>query len=1342
MKKIITILLILNFTVLFGANEFIPNNGRLLYTDGKLANDIQYTYETNNYMAYLTNNSIEPVLFIHNKLKKPSAMNKNREERDKIVEAYRLAIEFENSNETNIIPKQINDNYYNFYFSHISLDRIYSYNKLFYENIYDGIDLEVYTDEQLNLEYDFIVAPNVDIGQIKLKINEKKSILDNGDLRIETPLGYIIQDKPIAYQNDELIECSFQIDGDFITFKVSEYDKEKPLRIDPVTRAWGTYYGGILDDKIYELKVKDENMYFGGLTYSPSKIAFNGHQTIHGGNYDAFIVKSDTTGKRIWATYYGGDQYEITFGLDIDSEDNVYIVGEASSLSGIATVNAHQETFGGDWADGFIAKFDKDGSRVWATYFGGDKDDKLNDISIDDFDNIYVVGYSYSENNIAQNGHKDTLDGQSDAILAKFNPLGELTWATYYGGKDKDIFTSIEVFGSLIYLGGTTNSRNNIFFNGFDDTKDGDFDGFLTKFQTGGALEWCTYYGGTAEDYINDITVLDSNIYMVGTTYSTSNIAYPNKSKVNFGEYDGFVGVYSADCELKSADFIGGSDSDYFYTIANNEEYIYIGGTTQSNDIKTNLLAYQMHRYAQYDGLYAKYDKDLKWITSSYFGGLFTEDINVIETSSEYFYLAGSTTSEESISEDGYQMNIGGKIDGHIQKMKEAKEPKLGLEVDKVLCAGSSITVNYEYEGDLLNNANVIIELSDKEGNFNDLTVLVEANLQINDIVEFDLGQMEFSEKYRIRAYVDSLHKYFYYEEFVTIINKAKILAMPDSICTVERVDFATYKNPNCSYKWFFINGSTKLTLSTNSQFSFVFINVGTFDIILEQNYKGICISETSKELVLLPKTEINIYGDENVCYNKPYTYHFIKLNDGNLDKIVWDIGGNEIVSENGSDSVSVIWRENKGNLLKATVFNDFGCSITEEFEVNLNKLELDIFGVEKSCIECLETYYVDYEEGVFEWKVIGGEIIEGLGENKIKVKWGETEFNSIELLYTSEDSCKALKNIQIEVTDKRQVSITGQDKNCLNSTIKYITSSDTSLINNWFVDNDYGEVVDSSFNSIDIRWVKSGASKIKLIQEIPGKFKDSTEIEIEIIDLSDEELELQFENSPFCKFDKREISIINPKFESYDFNVINAKIDSTIFNGINVYFENVGDVSVEIIGYNHLITGCDYTYEKEFIVNDIPDTPFIELIGKKIISSSDENHIWYFNGVVISDLNSKEIYPSEKGLYTVRTHNEFGCYSEISNEIYYEPNSVFGDDNQIIIYPQPANERLVISNLSPNSIYKVKLFNSNGLEVLSSISNRKIRVNLNVSLLTAGLYIIELEKGGERIYKKVTILK
>jgi hypothetical protein len=77
---------------------------------------------------------------------------------------------------------------------------------------------------------------------------------------------------------------------------------------------------------------------------------------LNGTNLDAFLVKFNSGGVRVWASYYGGTDIEVSESIAVDTQENAYLTGFTLSPTGIATTATHQSTQGGG-TDAFIARF-------------------------------------------------------------------------------------------------------------------------------------------------------------------------------------------------------------------------------------------------------------------------------------------------------------------------------------------------------------------------------------------------------------------------------------------------------------------------------------------------------------------------------------------------------------------------------------------------------------------------------------------------------------------------------------------------------------------------------------------------------------------------------------------------------------------------------------------------------------------------------------------------------------------------------------------------------------------------------------------------------------------------
>lgn len=318
------------------------------------------------------------------------------------------------------------------------------------------------------------------------------------------------------------------------------------------TRVWGTYYGGADNDDAHSI-VNDAsgNIYIADESKSLTYITTSGvHQSINGGDFDAFVTKFNTDGVQQWGTYLGGNSEDFGNSIALDASNNVYLCRYTFSENNIATSGAHQTEKTGIH-DAFLVKFNNNGTRLWGTYYGGTNEDWGNAVKISSLGSVYIAGKTGSSSSISTTGiHQENIAGNYDVFLAKFNSSGVRQWGTYYGGLLYDNLSSLDIYGSTsIYIAGTTYSTTGIStVNAYQTEINGtSLEGFVTKFNQNGILQWGTYYGGSNDDNITAIECFgSSNIFAVGSTSSTSDIALPSTHQPTYGGgiTDGFIAKF------------------------------------------------------------------------------------------------------------------------------------------------------------------------------------------------------------------------------------------------------------------------------------------------------------------------------------------------------------------------------------------------------------------------------------------------------------------------------------------------------------------------------------------------------------------------------------------------------------------------------------------------------------------------------------------------------------------------------------------------------------------------------------------------------------------------------
>ena len=400
-------------------------------------------------------------------------------------------------------------------------------------------------------------------------------------------------------------------------------------------RIWATYYGNGYTGSFGVDADSEDNVYMSGFTYDFAGVAFNGYQNNYAGLTDAYIVKFNPEGERLWATYLGGNDAESGLAIAVDNEDNLYATGNTSSvnfpiLNGFQADLADGGIFSGD---AFLSKFDASGGLLWSTYYGGSGFDDAFSLACANNGDVFITGRTNSTDIATSGTHQTTIGGgSSDAFLAKFNSTGTLQWSTYYGGagEDRAFGCTTDNMGNA-FICGHTESSNNIAFNGFQNTF---APSYLAKFDPSGQRLWGTYYGQSiSSDYNVAYSCAadgNNNIYMAGVTDNSSNIAS-----------QGFQNSYG-----------GGSSDSYL----------------------------------------VKFDPLGSRLWGSYYGGSNNDRIRGMDVdAANQIYVAGSTQSTNNIFFEGFQSTVENET-GLVAKIG-CPNPQL-LDFNAEVCAGASIILN------------------------------------------------------------------------------------------------------------------------------------------------------------------------------------------------------------------------------------------------------------------------------------------------------------------------------------------------------------------------------------------------------------------------------------------------------------------------------------------------------------------------------------------------------------------------------------------------------------------------------------------------------------------------
>jgi hypothetical protein len=345
----------------------------------------------------------------------------------------------------------------------------------------------------------------------------------------------------------------------------------------------------------------------------------------------------------------------------------IYIVGTTLTTDGsLAAPNPFgstdfKNTHQGGGLDGYYAKFNLNGILISASFIGGGEPDGAFTVAVNETDGtIFLGGHTMSDglntaifptkqsttNSYFQNVYGGNITttiqpgnivvpvGLGDGFIMKFNDADQLIWSTFFGGEGEEVVTGIKVLNNndIVVVGNTnsftTNSSvaspyclannsnefqlcdqggtsyfDNIYNTSNSQPTVGDYDLFITAFNSNNELIWSTYLGGDKSDFIHDNALTGTfsnsdNFSIIGESNSSTN-SFPVTTPS--GSYsqgysggvgsppDAFIASFTNEFNLTWCSFYGGNNFDIGRGITfDSNDNLYITGDTKSNAFTTS----------------------------------------------------------------------------------------------------------------------------------------------------------------------------------------------------------------------------------------------------------------------------------------------------------------------------------------------------------------------------------------------------------------------------------------------------------------------------------------------------------------------------------------------------------------------------------------------------------------------------------------------------------------------------------------------------------------------------------------------------------------------------------
>lgn len=273
------------------------------------------------------------------------------------------------------------------------------------------------------------------------------------------------------------------------------------------------------------------------------------------GATDAFARKYDANGNELWTGFYGTDEGDEAFGVDVDSAGNIYICGETHGEIGVEELTAGASSAASApfsltsfldsgrvsvadvsvTADAFLIKIDGlTGEEIWHHQFGTEMHDRALDCV------TTASGVSYVTGDTAGN-LAGTSNGDHDAYLRKVSAAGTAVWTKQFGtaGYDEGLGVALDNQSRVLLSGRVSGALPG-------KTALGGFDAFVRRYASGGGFGLTKQFGTAGDDGAWDVASdANGNIYLSGLVSG----ALPNQPYV--GAEDLFVRRLNPDGTIK-----------------------------------------------------------------------------------------------------------------------------------------------------------------------------------------------------------------------------------------------------------------------------------------------------------------------------------------------------------------------------------------------------------------------------------------------------------------------------------------------------------------------------------------------------------------------------------------------------------------------------------------------------------------------------------------------------------------------------------------------------------------------------------------------------------------------
>jgi hypothetical protein len=441
-----------------------------------------------------------------------------------------------------------------------------------------------------------------------------------------------------------------------------------------------------------------------------------------------------------------------------------------------------------------------------------------------------------------------------------------------------------------------------------------------------------------------------------------------------------------------------------------------------------------------------------------------------------------------------------------------------------------------------------------------------------------------------------------------------------------------------------------------------------------------------------------------------------------------WSVEGGTIISGQGTDSIVVRWDVVGNGRIKAS--NSTGDKNT--LLVLIGKKPLPkIVGDATVCTQQtgMSSYFSeDYTISdslsyAINWSSTSYFLEGTRGEHTFQKVWTSAGKQKIfAQAFSKNGACFSYDTLLVDVDQRPSFSISGPQETCILQKDKYVTTAPSPI---WKVIN--GNIISDSLQTIKVLW-PNAANGVVLVSQSSARgycvVKDSLNV---LIDKGPDPLVLGNFNVCTEEVVKFITDAQNPLWEVNNGTIIWDSVQT-----IKVLWASIsgsGSVTLTEVSKGR----CPGYVKLPVTIHSYPDKPIVTRNGNQLRSSASPSGVyyWYLNKKLIKNETNRSIEIDQPGSYRVEVFNDSGC-SVISDEFVVSIiTDVSIEDTRLTLYPNPANERIVIemanSKLGTYQLQVYSVLNTIVKQMVVQKNQFFLQQELDITELNPGMYILTL---------------